>query len=386
MTRFELKQFGNPDFLRRIRSETLRDLLAPHAAALARHRFSVPSGAFTDEHIESLAQLLVAVPDDLPAALLEALEMADTLTSNAGWLELQAAAPDQVSRLLEFGDGPGDVALRLWRQQPQIVERIFTKLRLHKRRALVCYRPRCQFELAAVTPAMCKTMEAELSREFSDLLSSAACEITAFAEPRGQAFLIRHGEPLKRIGVFDDCGRPQTKVIRPIKHDVAYICAATGELQISGMGAALQETYRSVFGKHLFGSAAVLQRSMCYTLEPIREGRNCLNCIEIPAIESVKLRALQLRRRSGTTRTTYEGDVFDELDRLGAGGFDDYELERARFQLRLRQQRRALVIELTPGRDTVAGDGAAPLAQEWMQHRGFICDHEHELEAVLESR
>lgn len=384
MSRFELKQFGNPDFLRRVRPETLRELLAPHASFLAKHRVKLPGGAFTDDHIESLAHLLVSVPDELPAELLEALEMVDALTSAAGWMELQTAAREQVGRLLESGDGPGDVALRLWRKHPRIVERIFTKLRLHTRRTLVCYRPQAPFNLLTATPALCKAMEADLSREFSDLLSCAQCDITTFQEPRGQAFLIRHGEPMKRLGVYDDCGRAQTKVVRPIKHDVAYVCTETGEFQVSGVGAPLQETYRSIFSRHLLGNAGALQRSQCYTLEPIREGRDCLSSVELPAIESAHLRALQLRRRSGTTRTTIEGDVFEELERRGPHELDDFNLERAQFQLRIRQQRRALVIELTPGRDTVAGDGAAPLAQTWMQHCGFIC--EHELEGVLESR
>lgn len=384
MTRFELKQFGNPDFLRRIRPESLRELLEPHAADLRRHRFHLPEGAVGEKEIEALAKLIVAVPDDLPPGLLETLEMLDALTSNAGWLELQSAAGEQVSRLLKGGDGPGDVALRLWRQEPQIVERIFTKLRLHTRRSLRCYRPRVKFKVRTATPAICKGMEADLSREFSDLLSSSACDITMFPETRGQAFLIRRGEPMRRLGVFDDCGRAQTKVVRPIKHDVAYVCTETGELQVSGLGAPLQELYRSVFSHHLFGGASILQRSLCYTLEPIRDGRECLNCIELPAIYSVRLRSLRLCHRADANRLILEGDVFKELDRLGFGLLDDFEFERAQFNLRLQGSRRALVIELTPGRDTVAGDGAVPLAQEWLQHRGFISDHE--LENVLEGR
>jgi len=384
MTRFELKQFGNPDFLRRIHPESLHALLEPYAAELRRHRFHLPEGSLGEKEIEALANLIVAVPDELPPGMIEVLEMLDALTSNAGWHELQAAAGEQVSRLLKAGDGPGDVALRLWRQEPDIVERIFTKLRLHTRRSLRCYRPQGRFKLKTATPAICKAMQADLSREFSDLLSSSACDITMFPEARGQAFLIRRGEPMKRLGVYDDCGRAQTKVIRPIRHDVAYVASETGEMQVSGLGAALQELYRSVFSHHLFGGAAVLQRSRCYTLEPIREGRECLNCIELPAIQSVRLRSLRLCRRADANRMILEGDVFKELDRLGSGFLGDFELERAQFNLRLQGSRRALVIELTPGRDTVAGDGAAPLAQEWMQHRRFVSDHE--LESVLEGR
>ena len=175
-------------------------------------------------------------------------------------------------------------------------------------------------------------------------------------------------------------------MIRPIKHDVAYVNTRTGGLQISGQGGPLQETYRSIFSRHLFGSPGMLQRSRCYTLEPIRSGRECLNAIELPAIQSVRLNLLRMRRRSGTNRTTIEGDVFEELERWGADELRDFELERAQFQLRLREQRRALIIELTPGRDTVAGDGTAPLAQAWMQHCGYIFEPDHELEDVLAGR
>ena len=383
MSRFELKQFGDPDFLRRVRPETLRELLAPHASFLTQHRFSLPGEAFTEEHLEALAMLLVSVPDELPAALLEALEMLDALTSSTGWTELQAAAREQAERLSEPGDGPGDVAWRVWKRHPQIVERIFTKLRLVTRRTLVCYRPQVVSKLRTVTPALCKAMAADLSLEFSDLLSSAACDITAFAEAGGHAFLIRHGEPMKRLGVYDECGRVHTRVIRPMKHDVAYVSVPTGELQVSGVGGPLQETYRSIFSTHLFGNAGVLQRSRCYTLEPIREGRNCLNCAENSTIESVRMTSLRMRRRTGKTSITYDGEVFDELERPETD-LKDFDLERAQFQLRVRGKRRALVIELTPGRDTVAGDAASQAAQAWMQHCGFVSDHE--LEGVLASR
>ena len=75
------------------------------------------------------------------------------------------------------------------------------------------------------------------------------------------SFVIRHGDPLRRIGVYEEDGKPGSRLLRPERMDVAHYRHLTGEWQISGIGARLQELYRQAFGVAFHGSANALVHS-----------------------------------------------------------------------------------------------------------------------------
>ena len=60
------KHFADPDFLCRLREESLHLLLQPHSVFLARHDFALPNGAWDAKHFDALASLLVSPPSDTP--------------------------------------------------------------------------------------------------------------------------------------------------------------------------------------------------------------------------------------------------------------------------------------------------------------------------------
>ena len=92
--------------------------------------------------------------------------------------------------------------------------------------------------------------------------------------------------------------------------DVAHFRHLTGEWQISGIGAQLQELYRQPFGVAFHGSANALVHSKRYSLEPLRDGPSCLKCDINSRIQVADLVSLKVELPSGNHVTIGGGDVF----------------------------------------------------------------------------
>lgn len=367
MASFKIKRFGNPDFLRKIRAENLRALLRRFGEFFDRIEFIIPEGDFSADDLEKLSGCVVAPPSYTPGPLLDAIEMLEMLTSGNGWTELQMIAPDLVRTLTATNDSPADVAVKVWLLDPRAIERIYTKFSIDSGRSMVCYRAPAKTPITQATKAICKSIAENLSLHFATLFSTPASQVMSFDEDGGQAFLIRHGDMIKRLGVINDDGEPDTKALRPLKHDVAFLIPGSWELQVSGRSESIRELYRAVFSRHIFGDSSTLKLANRFTLEPLRTGRNCLAVGEIAAIEAVALRELHLRRRRSSSQTIHRADdVFAEIEAHGHGYLGDYELTRARFSIRVKGRRKSLSLSIAPDEDTLRGDIHDPLATLWL--------------------
>jgi hypothetical protein len=293
--------------------------------------------------------------------------MLEMLTSTNGWTELQMIAPDLVRKLKTDDDSAGDVALKVWLLDPHAIERIYTKFSIDSGRTMVCYRAPEGVAIKAPTKAICKAIASDLSLHFSDLFNTPTSQVMPFDEEGGQAFLIRHGDVVKRLGIINDEGEPDTKALRPLKHDVAFLIPGSCELQVSGRSEEIRELYRSIFSRHLFGDSNALKPAKRFTLEPLRTGRDCIAAPDIGQINGAALRELHLRRRLGASLTIHRADdVFSEIEARGHGYLKDFDLTRARFSIRVRGRRKSLNLSLAPEEDALRGDTHDPLATAWL--------------------
>ena len=367
MTSLRIKRFGNPDFLRKIQSENLRTLLLRFPDFFRRVQFTIPDGDFGADDLDRLAAHLVSPPSFTPGALLDAVEMLEMLTSTNGLSELQMIAPDLVRQLQSKDDSAGDIALKLWFIDPHAIERIYTKFSIESGRTLVCFRADDGTPLTPPTREACQAIAADLSLHFADLFNSPTSQVMPFDEEGGHAFLIRHGDIVKRFGVIDDEGKPDTKAIRPLKHDVAFLIPGSCELQVSGRSEEIRELYRSVFSRHLFGDATALKSAKRFTLEPLRTGRDSLAAPDVDQINGAALSELHLRRKQGTNLTIHRADdVFSEIEARGHAYLKDFDLTRARFSLRVRGRRKSLSLSVSPEDDALRGDTHDPLTTAWL--------------------
>lgn len=371
MAKPKIKRFGNPEFLRKIKPESLLKLLRvfDDFFRLIGMDFSGPT--LNDAQLDQLSALIISPPSTCPGPFLDAVDMLDTLSSDAGLDELRMVDPKLVGKVQKKGDSAGDIALKIWLIDRNALERTYTKFSIDLGRTMTCYSPGKGRRPVTPDRAVCSLMQKDLEFVCAELFDSPTCEVLAFDDDDGHAFLIRHGEHVKRFEILDDNHKRDLRALRMLKHDVAFVYH-TGEVLVSGRSEGVRETYRSVFSDRLFGDKKRLVPSKRFTLEPLRRGRDCLNTSELDASAAPTLRELQIRRR-GTTRTICirGDDVFDELEEHGSDYLRAFHLVRARFTIDIEGERKAPAIVICPGQDIIRGDIHHPVVKQWLEHCPF---------------
>ena len=371
MAKPKIKRFGNPEFLRKIKPETLLKLLRCFDEFFRSRGMDFSGASLNDAQLEQLSALIVSPPSTCPGAFLDAVDMLDTLSSNAGLDELRMVDGELVRKVQEKGDSAGDIAVKVWLMDRTALERIYTKFSIDRGRTMKCFSPGKGHRPVTPDRAICRAMEKDLEFACADFFDSPTCEVLSFDDDDGHAFLIRHGEHVKRFEILDDENKRDTRALRLLKHDVAFVYH-TGEVLLSGRSEGVRETYRSVFSQHLFGDKKVLVPSKRFTLEPIRRGRDCLNPTELDASAMPVLRELQIKRRGVNRSLFIHGDnVFDELEELGSDFLRPFHLVRARFTLDVEGERKSPSVIICPDQDMIRGDIHHPVVRQWLDHCPF---------------
>jgi hypothetical protein len=118
------------------------------------------------------------------------------------------------------------------------------------------------------------------------------------------------------------------------------------------------------------------KRMVKYTLAPlIEDGRDCLVCGDVEGMESVVLESVEfyyggspwqrITRKSDDIFSLVENEIikWPAVERITA----------ARFQLRLKNEQRAMPLTVRPCARSVGDcDGATLITEEWLRKRKFI--------------
>lgn len=379
MSHSAFRRFGNPGFLRKINPKNLMRLLRKFAGFFESKGINLSGGNLSDEQLDQLSAIIVSPPTSCPGDFLAAVDLLEMLTSGPGIDELRMVVPELISKIHENGDTTGDIVLKVWLLDPRAIQRIYTKFSLKRDRAMKSFRPEDGRKPIEPTRDVCPAIAKELEFGCSDLFDIPICEVMAFPEAAGYALLIRHGERVKRVEVFDDDHRRDVKALRPVKHDVGFVDTHTGELLFSGRSDEVKNTYRQVFSKHLFGDAKILKPSRRFSLEPLRTGRECLMCPELETVSTSLLRKLTLRRKGTSSITTHhDADVFHEIELRGLDYLKDFDLVKATFSIHLARERRVLALMISPEDDKIQGDIHDPSVRLWMDACKFNRTHKHD--------
>ena len=379
MSKSAFRRFGNPEFLRAIKPKNLMTLLRRFSPFFESRGISLSGDDLSQEQLDQLSAIIVSPPSACPGDFLAVVDLLEMLTSQPGIDELRVVVPDLVNKVHENRDADADIVLKVWLLDPKAIQRIYTKFSLKRDRTMTSFRPSEGKKSVEMTREVCQAIAKDLEFGCSDLFDIPICEVMAFPEATGYALLIRHGERVKRIEVFDDDHRRDVKALRPVKHDVGFFDTHTGELLITGRSDEVKNTYRQVFSKHLFGDINVLKPSHRFTLEPLRTGRECLNRPELEMISSSRLRKLMLRRKGTPDITMHHGnDVYRELEIRGHDYMKDFDLVKASFSIHLAWERRVLALMISPEDDKIQGDIHDPNVRRWMDACEFNRYHEHD--------
>ena len=362
------------DVIRDMKASTLRSLLSPHSIYLASRGVDLGElGAEGFDH-GMLAFVLASPTEQTPPELVEKIELVDLISTSQSTLNFEAEYHEVVQRLREPDVGAPDLAVKILLEAPDVAIREFYRQALQAQRSLVSFRVRPGRPFLGTSRPRLEEFRAIVAPWFRDHARSGVCIVGHIPEPDGEAFVIRHGDVLKRIGTLNEDGRSESHVLRPERLDMARFNRSTGEWQVSGVGVKIQDLYRTAFGTAFHGSADALAYSRRYSLEPLREGSDSLLCDPNATVQFVELKSIKLGLPGGQRMTLDNPPLFDALESHSPGLLGIADLNEATLSFKLFNRRSRPQVRICPARDTIAGTNAHPAIAEWLQRHGFTND------------
>ena len=372
MPKVKASKFSRPNVLKKIKTDLLHAFMEPHRDYLVRFGFAWPAAGATELDCHALARILAVPRPDMPPDLVDQLDLVDLLSEEQQFLAFESEYSQLVKQLQQPLDSPADVVMRVLRHNPQAAWKAFDKRALTVQRSLSSFLAAVGKEFRAPTGERIKKLEGALAPQFKESNRSEACRIHVVHEDGQWALIIRHGEPVSRIGTITDDGESGSLLFRPERLDVAYYNVAKREWLISGVSTILKEMYREQIGAILHGSRHALAPSDRYTLEPLRQGRDWLNDHGVDGVRAALLKEITLRLPTGVDMKLSKGDVFTELLRQRDVHGSGIEFVDATFALMLSHRTRTLHVKVNPLRNVVSGTGGISLVDEWLEDRDFI--------------
>jgi hypothetical protein len=226
MPNLNTRRFTNPDTLQRIRRASLLEWLAPASAYLAGRDLLLPAPESTDApNYEKLASVFVEPDEAMPEYLVNSLfiihEMADEAGMDAILDAIEAqneGKPEADKIVLNVGDDPdpADVAVQAWLQDKELLEEIHNQHQLTRPRSFIYFAAEGDEapEFTPPTAEQITALEARLAMWFGKKKRGNSCRILMYPKDKECWFLVRHGLPCKREGVFKD-GKPESVFYRP---------------------------------------------------------------------------------------------------------------------------------------------------------------------------
>lgn len=377
MATFRLHRFANPSTLKAIQSRYLLELLSPHEAYFTRR------GLHLGDPLDyaQLSDILMSPDQGGPARLVDDLYYVHELADGAGADELLAAViawekrtgtPAQFPRDLT----PAEFAIRVRLIVPEVLERCCAARSLHRRRAFEYFQSMVCPGAAAPMLSACqlRALEEDLNDRLEMLRRGRGCRIAYYDVEDGMWLVIRHGQLCRREATVTEHGSSLV-YYRPEVHDLLRYDRLSGDLAISAETRAIGRLYREKVGEHLFGDPNHFPRSGKFTLEPLcRDGERSLVCSDVPGIEWIKLRELQIAwgGPDGEVESHRASDLFAAYRRrcevLPAEG-----IAQASFAVQFSDARVPRMVSIRPANvASYARDSDAVVVERWLRQRGFV--------------
>ena len=392
MSAFFPRRFSSPESVKRISPKNLLALLAPSREYLAGRGLVLPQEANDPVDYVTLVAILVDPSPDMPKSLIDGLYFVHEMSTPECMADLlEAAAPG----VLDFEEGeeptPADVAVQVWLKDRDLLESKHAERFLVRSKTFIFYPGSAQTrQQPELTEAVRISIQDDLDVWFDKKRRGKGCRVFAF--PRGNEvwFLIRHGEPFRREGTFDD-GAASSVYYRPEKFDVLiYYCDLDG-MAVHATTKGEKDLYQRAFGKHFFGNAGYFGPGGNYTLLPLlEEGTASLNCIDVEGLDWVRLKEVEVFCGNGLTVIYKAPDLFSKLGTGAEAALRSGFLTRAGFTVKFADSRTARSVSVRPpNRAEYTRDGDRLVLEQWMLKRRFMGTasrgYDDEPESVLAS-
>ena len=375
MPSIRIPRLVRPDVLSNLKTSSIVALLQPFDSYFMQ-RGVVLKDLITDRSaLDSLVAIIASPNPNTPPELVEQMELLDLIANPLHGISFEEGYDKLVARLLEPDDSQDDLHVKILLHAPEIAWREFDRQALYAKRSLYSYSHNPRLPYVPPDEDSARKLEACMRPWFETNARSGICSVHIRQEAGNISFIIRHGDLLKRMAVFDDQGRSTSAILRPERVDVAHYRRDSHEWQVSGIGRRLQELYCQVFGAVFHGSASALVASKRYSLEPLREGARVMACDAGAPVSYARLSMLRLELPCGQRHTIEKGDIFSTLKALDSSLFKDVTLLEAKIELKRQNQRRLVPVMIHPSRDKIASPHIDAQIEEWLAERGFTTHH-----------
>ena len=383
MSTFDLRRFSNPATLQAIHPVRLLSFLRPYKSFFTARDVELPDVQAANKlDYARLVEALMSPGPDTPQELIDALYYVHEMATAVGMdALLDAAQHGGIAIETRPDQTPADVAIQMWNLDRELVQEKHAEQFLERPRTFEYYQstPRAP-RFKAPTAGTLRALEQQLDDWFDRKRRGRGVRVFPFDRDEAVWFLIRHGSPYRREGSLRD-GNPSSVHYRPVTFDVVVYDRRIGEMRIKAGSKGEKTLYRRAFGEHVFGNVDYFpDASTKYNLEPLRrDGRAALVCIDVPGLERIHLKELQL----------YRGGAYGEIEiRKASDVFAVYEsrlrqlperprIIRASFEVKFEDSRRTRTVTIKPpniAQYTRDGDGA--MIEEWLTKRGFVVPQE----------
>jgi hypothetical protein len=382
MASFRLPHLATPEILNAIHPRRLSRFLGPYRAFLTARDIRAPADPDRGPwDTVALARAFLSPAQNTPFALIDALYYVDRL-ANASGMNALLEATQRAGLAIDRNDDftPADLAVQVWLDRPDLLERVEAEQFLEHPRSFEYYRvesdrPGNVPDEMALSVDRMNVFESDLNDWFEDHRRGRTVKVFPVDRTDSLWFLIRHGEPFKReesvLGT-----EPSSVAYRPLKYDVAVYDRRWHELRIHAQLKGQRQLYRRTIGQLVFGMDAEFVAAEKYDLEPLRTlGDRSLVCTDVEGIEQVKLKELQYDWGGPFDAQQVEKatDVFAALRERGGAIPGAPSLIRAVFAVQFRNSKRPRSVTIkVPDKALYQRDADGASVEQWLLKRGFL--------------
>lgn len=373
MSTYKLRRFANPETLKRVDASNLFRLFDSFRSYFEGHGYELTDPI---RDFDGLIRLIATPSAGMPEELAEALLMVEEITGSDQIDSIREDHQDLFPPYREMSQA--DLALELWLKRPDALKRLHAEVFLKSRQSFVHFRAVDCHRLnpAALEEAGVASLQETLDTWFLDHNRGRGTQVLRFQDGSEVSFLIRHGGPFKREGVMED-GEPKSILYRPELYDITTYGTDTGDLRVKARSKREMRLYVAELSKLLFGRPEQFRFTTLFSLEPIRDdGRRCLECSDIPGIESITLREIHLGWGGAyqLVEVKKASNLFEALK--GEDIPPEPRIEQAKFEFRFKTgkggiRKRAVTVAI-PNSARYMRDSDGSLVHLWLRKRGFL--------------
>ena len=241
MGSFNLRRFSNPATLKSIDPELFLEFLSPYRKFFSSRGVSLPDSPGDDEFdYQKLVDVFMTPGSDTPSELAEALYFINEMTTSEGMDALLMGVEQKGIKIENRPDPtPADVAVQVWLQDRNILERQHAESHLLRRRSFEYFVTAKNLIPKPKKPSnkLLTELASDLDIWFDKKKRGQGSKVFAYPKADCIRFLVRHGDPFKREGSIKK-GKSSSVFYRPEKYDVlmydcCWLCICAERIRVN---------------------------------------------------------------------------------------------------------------------------------------------------------